>query len=202
MNVEERRYFVPGLLGRSLSVFHRLVTDLFRYDAMPSRRDLAYSAVPANEQTRCAISEGRHKSEAQAKGELITRKPGPTHSYSFPYRYIKELAERVNRLENSGVVTPEVQYAPVNHDASGPGSVYSPPLDYTRQRNQGMIVGPHTFEPGHQELQDFTSGHRGTNTDAAVQGFQIPRVSHPTSTIHHQPGDTLNKMTADPSVGV
>lgn len=116
--------------------------------------------------------------------------------------YIKELAERVNRLENSGVVTPEVQYAPVNHDASGPGSVYSPPLDYTRQRNQGMIVGPHTFEPGHQELQDFTSGHRGTNTDAAVQGFQIPRVSHPTSTIHHQPGDTLNKMTADPSVGV
>ena len=200
MNVEERRHLFPGLLGRSLQ-FYGPVTNLFRYDAMPSQRPLVYSAVPANEQTRCVISEGRHKSGVQAKGELSTRKPRPTRTYSFSYRYIKELAERVNRLENSGVIPPDVQYAPVNHDASGPGGVYSPALDYTRQRNHGMIVGPHTFEPGHQELQDFPSGHGSANTDAATQGFPVPRALHATSIIHHQSGDTLDNIAPDPSVG-
>ncbi len=167
---------------------------------MPNPRHLVYSAVPANERTRCAISEERHKSEAQAKGKWIPGTPAPMYTYSFPYRYIKELAERVNRLENSGAISPEVQYAPVNHDPAGPGSIYSPPLDYTRQRSHGMMVGQQTFEPGHQELQDFPPGQRGTNNDITTQGFQVPRVLHPTSLIHHQTQDTLNNMAPDPAI--
>ena len=66
-SVEERRYRRFSLMELSLN-FSQLVTDLFRYDAMPSRRHLVYSAVPANEQTRFATSEERRKSEAQAKG--------------------------------------------------------------------------------------------------------------------------------------
>ena len=122
------------------------------------------------------------------------------YTYSFPYRYIKELAERVNRLENSGAISPEVQYAPVNHDPAGPGSIYSPPLDYTRQRNHGMIIGQQTFEPSHQELHEFPPGQRGTNNDVNAQGFQVPRVLHPTSLIHHQTQDTLNNMAPDPAI--
>lgn len=148
-----------------------------------------YSAVLAKEQTRCAISEERHKSGAQAKGKQIPRNARSTDIYSFSYRYIKELAERVNRLENSGATPPEVQYAPVNHDPSGAGSVYAPPLDYTRQRNNGMMIGPQIFETGHQELQETTA-----------QGLHGSRVLHPSSLIHHQNRDTLNNMAPDPSI--
>ena len=56
-------------LTEALSSSHGLLTNLFRYDAMPSQRHLVYNAVPANEQTKCAISEERHKSEVLAKGE-------------------------------------------------------------------------------------------------------------------------------------
>ena len=73
MNVGERRYLCFTSPGRALFNFHRLITDISRYDAMLSRRPLGYSAVLANEQTRCAISEERHKSEVQAKGEWIPR---------------------------------------------------------------------------------------------------------------------------------
>ena len=172
----------------------------FRYDAMPSRRHRAYSAVLANEQIRCAISEERPKSEAQVKGKQTSRHPGLTQTFSFSYRYIKELAERVNRLENSGATPPDVQYAPVNHDPSGVGSVYAPPLDYTRKRNHGMMVGPQIFEQDHQELQEFAAGHRGSNNDVAAQGLQGPRVLHPPSLIPHQTRDTWNNMAPDPSV--
>lgn len=115
--------------------------------------------------------------------------------------YIKELAERVNRLENSGA-TPgtEVQYAPVNHDPSGASGVYAAPLDYTRQRNPGMMIGPQIFEQGHQELQEYSAGHRGTNTDATAQELQGPRALHPLSLIHHQTRDTLNNIVPDPSI--
>lgn len=198
MNVEERRYLVPSLLERSFQI-HGLVTDLFRYDAMPSRRHPVYSAVPANEQTRCAISEERHKSVVQAKGKSIPRNRGPM-TYSFSCRYIKELAERVNRLENSGATPPDMQYAPVIHDPSGPGSAYSPPLEYNRHRNHGMMMGQQNFEQDHQELLEFSPGHRGTNTDAAANGLQVPRVLHPTSLVHQQTRDTLNNMAPDPSV--
>lgn len=122
------------------------------------------------------------------------------YTNSSSCRYIKELAERVNRLENSGATPPEVQYAPVNHDLSGPESVYSPPLDYTRPRDHGMIVGPHMFEQAHQELQEYTSGRRGINTDTAAQGLQAPRVLHPASLIHHQTRDILNNMAPDQSI--
>lgn len=114
--------------------------------------------------------------------------------------YIKELAERVNRLENSGATPPDMQYAPVIHDPSGPGSAYSPPLEYNRHRNHGMMMGQQNFEQDHQELLEFSPGHRGTNTDAAAHGLQGPRVLHPTSVVHQQTRDTLNNMAPDPSV--
>ena len=59
--------FPPRL--NALSNFNRVVTDLVRSDVMLSPKRLAYSAVLANEQIRCAIFEGRHRSEAQAKGK-------------------------------------------------------------------------------------------------------------------------------------
>lgn len=59
--------FPPCL--NALSNFNRFVTDLARSDVMLSPKRLAYSAVLANEQIKCAIFEGRHKSEAQAKGK-------------------------------------------------------------------------------------------------------------------------------------
>lgn len=139
--------------------------------------------------------------KARSKQRVNTyQKSSPKYTYSHSYRYIKELAERVNRLENSGATPPEVHYAPVNHNQSGPDSVYSPPLDYTRQRNHGMITGPQTFDQGHQEPQGFPPAHRGTNTDAATQELQVPRVLHPTSLIHHQPQETPINMAPDPSV--
>lgn len=63
-------YRLQPAVGQS-STSHELITDVFRYDAMPSQRPPVYSAVPANEQIRCAISEERHKSEDQAKGVWI-----------------------------------------------------------------------------------------------------------------------------------
>ena len=59
--------FPPCL--NALSNFNRVVTDLVRSDVMLSPKRLAYSAVLANAQIRCAIFEGRHRSEAQAKGK-------------------------------------------------------------------------------------------------------------------------------------
>ena len=120
--------------------------------------------------------------------------------YSFYHRYIKELAERVNRLENSGATPPEMQYAPVHHDPSGAGSVYTPPLDYTRKRNHGMMVGPQIFEQDHHDLQDFAAGHRGTTTDIATQAHQGPRVLHSPTLIPYQNRDTLNNIASEPSV--
>ena len=159
-----------------------------------------YSAVLAKEENRCAISEERHKRGAQAKGKQLPRNARSTYTNSFSYRYIKELAERVNRLENSGATPPEMQYASVNHDPSGAGSVYAPPLDYTRQRNNGMMIGPQIFESGHQELQEYSVGHRGTTPDATAQGLHGSRVLHPSSLIHHQTRDTLDNMAPDPSI--
>lgn len=58
-----------------------------------------------------------------------------------------------------------------------------------------MMVGPQIFEQGHQDLQDFALGHRGTNTDVAVQS----RVLHSPPLIPHQTRDTLNNLVSDPS---
>ena len=93
-----------------------------------------------------------------------------------------------------------MQYAPLDHDPSGVGSVYAPPLDYTRKRNHGMMVGPQMYEQGHQELQDFAAGHRSASADVAAQGLQGPRVLHSPSLIHHQSRDVFNNMASDPSV--
>ena len=90
-------------------------------------------------------------------------------------------------------------YPPVHHDPSGVGSVYAQPPEYTRKRDHGMMVGPQIFEPGHQDLQDFALGHRGTSTDVAVQGLQGPRVLHSPPPIPHQTRDTLNNLVSDPS---
>lgn len=40
---------------------------------MPSQRHPVYNAVLVNEQTRCAISEERRKSEVQAKGKCVAK---------------------------------------------------------------------------------------------------------------------------------
>lgn len=121
-------------------------------------------------------------------------------TYSFGDRYIKELAERVNRLENSGATPPEMHYAPVHHDPSSVGGVYAPPLDFTGKRSHGIMVGPQIFEQGHQELQDFAAGHRGATTDVAIQGHQGPRVLRSPSLIPYQTRDTSNNVASDPSV--
>ena len=57
----------------ALCDIHALIIDTFRYDATPSLRPLVSSAVPVNEQTRCAILEERHKREVQAKGTWIPK---------------------------------------------------------------------------------------------------------------------------------
>ena len=59
------------------------VTDFFRYDAMPSQRHLVYNAVLVNEQTRCAISDERPKSEVQAKGTCIAKILDSVHILIF-----------------------------------------------------------------------------------------------------------------------
>lgn len=138
------------------------------------------------------------KARSKQRVSRSLRNAGLGAIYSFSCSYIKELAERVNRLENSGATPPDVQYAPVNHDPSSVGSVYAPPLDYTRHRHHGMMVGPQVFEPDHQDLHGFSAGHRNADTTAA-QGLQGARVSHPSSHIHHQPPDVLNIMAPDPS---
>ena len=61
------------------------------------------------------------------------------------------------------------------------------------------MVGPQIYEQGHQELQDFALGHRGTTTDVTTQGLQTPRVLHSPPLIPHQIRDTIN-MAPDPSV--
>ena len=125
------------------------------------------------------------------------RNPGSIYTCLLPNRYIKELAERVNRLENSGATPSEIQYAPVNQDLSGANSVYPPPLEYIRKRSHGMIGGPQMFE---QELQDFSAGHHGTSSDVAEQEMQGPPVPHTSSLVHQQPRDTFNNMAPDPSL--
>lgn len=82
MNVEERRYFVPSLMKHSPRSLWGL-TDVFRYDAMPSQRHLVYSVVLVNEQTRCAISDARLKSEVQAKGKYIAKTLDLVHIFTF-----------------------------------------------------------------------------------------------------------------------
>lgn len=94
-----------------------------------------------------------------------------------------------------------MQYAPVNHDPSGAASVFAPPLDYTRKRNHDMMTGPPMFEHGHQELQDFATGHRGTNTVTGftAQGLHGTRVLQ--SPPHIQPPrDTFDNMPPNPSI--
>ena len=93
-----------------------------------------------------------------------------------------------------------MQYPPVHHDPSGVGSVYAQPPEYTRKRDHSIMVGPQQiFEQGHQDLQDYALGHRGTSTDVAVPGLQAPRVLHSPPLIPHQSQDTLNNLISDPS---
>ena len=92
-----------------------------------------------------------------------------------------------------------MQYPPVHHDPSGVGSVYAQPPEYARKRDHSMMVGPPMFDQGHQDLQDFALGHRGTSTDVAVQGLPGPRVLHSPPPVPHQTRDTLNNLVSDPS---
>ena len=112
-------------------------------------------------------------------------------------RYIKELAERVNRLENSGITPPEMQYAPVNQDLSGANSVYPPPLEYARKRSHGMMGGSQMFE---QELQEFSAGHHSTSSDVSAHEMRGPSVPHTSSLVYQQTQDTFNNMAPDPSL--
>ena len=63
-----------------------------------------------------------------------------------------------------------------------------------------MMAGPHMFEQGHAELQEYASGDRANSTDITAQGLQGPRVVPSPSSIHHPTRDTLNDMVPDSSV--
>ena len=63
-----------------------------------------------------------------------------------------------------------------------------------------MMIGPHIFEQGHAELQDYASGQRATSADITAQGLQGPRVVPSPSLIHHPTRDTLNNTVPDPSI--
>ena len=63
-----------------------------------------------------------------------------------------------------------------------------------------MMIGPHIFEQGHPELQDFASEHRATSTDITVSGLPGPRVVPSPSLIHHPTRETLNNMVPNSSI--
>ncbi|KAG8532924.1 uncharacterized protein KY384_002802 [Bacidia gigantensis] len=78
--------------------------------------------------------------------------------------YIKELAERVNRLETGTPGQPDTPYGAVNHGFPNPEpQAYSPHLDFStpvqRKRTHSMAEGTSRYSEGPEQLHTYARGY-------------------------------------------
>lgn len=131
----------------------RLSIDEIRCDVMPKLISLAYNARTADEPTRSVNSVDSPRSEVQAKG--MSPLNSERSHLLIDYSYIKELAERVSRLEYPGAPQPEMQYQGIaSHDAP----TYSPHMPYNtpiqaRKRTHSMADGAPEYMQAADQLQ-------------------------------------------------
>ncbi|KAL9639143.1 MAG: hypothetical protein Q9164_001108 [Protoblastenia rupestris] len=105
--------------------------------------------------------------------------------------YIKELAERVSRLEYPGATSPDMQYAPMSHglpQAEQP--TYSPHVEFNapnpRKRTHSVAEGPQQYIQGQDQLQEYSRG-----------STHIPNMTYPSASnavmqapVYDLPGQT------------